>query len=144
VSEQSGLDRVLFEFVPSIVERQTGATLHFQFANHFDTGSAGRGRRWRQTITTLYSLEAARKLNEECAEFRDEKGALLSSDARFLEWRAQKTEEAGERCKVSVRCSIRLLFNYCQHVALCVAWAEDRTTNRSNELDEARRLRGEA
>ncbi|KAJ7283173.1 hypothetical protein C8J57DRAFT_1120601 [Mycena rebaudengoi] len=69
------------------------------------------------------------KLNEECAEFRDEKGALLSSDARFLEWRAQKTEEASERCK---------------HVALCIAWAEDRTTNRSNELDEARRLRGEA
>ncbi|KAJ7283261.1 hypothetical protein C8J57DRAFT_1291965 [Mycena rebaudengoi] len=112
VSEQSGLDRVLFEFVPSIVERQTG-----------------RGRRWRQTITTLYSLEAAKKLNEECAEFRDEKGALLSSDARFLEWRAQKTEEASERRK---------------HVALCVAWAEDRTTNRSNELDEARRLRREA
>ncbi|KAJ6531794.1 hypothetical protein B0H19DRAFT_1188595 [Mycena capillaripes] len=86
-----------------------------------------RGRRYWRTHT-FYSLNAATKLSEECEEFRTD-GTLQIRDARYVEWYKQKFDEMKE---------IKT------HAVLCTTWAANRTTNRRDELDDARRLRRDA
>ncbi|KAJ6513374.1 hypothetical protein C8R45DRAFT_345014 [Mycena sanguinolenta] len=82
---------------------------------------------WRRA-RELFSIDAAMKLKEESADFR-EYGNIQLSDPKFKAWFTQKEDEIKE-------------IN--THAELCITWAANRTNERKNELDEARRLREEA
>ncbi|KAF7330532.1 F-box domain-containing protein [Mycena venus] len=87
-----------------------------------------RGRRgWRRT-QEVYSYDVATKLNEECAAFR-KGGAIDTTDPAYTEWYERKYNEIKE-------------IN--AHAELCGTWAANRTTERKDELDDARRLRRES
>ncbi|KAJ7126990.1 hypothetical protein C8R44DRAFT_780134 [Mycena epipterygia] len=97
-----------------------------EFVPSFEDRRTGRRNRWYKTL--LYSADLAKKLSEKCAEFRAG-GVLQCNDPGYLEWRAQKVIETNELNA---------------HSELCTVWAANRTSNRSNELHDARRLRQEA
>ncbi|KAJ6513362.1 hypothetical protein C8R45DRAFT_344717 [Mycena sanguinolenta] len=75
----------------------------------------------------LFSIDVAMKLKEESADFR-EYGNLQMSDPKFKAWFTQKENE---------------IKDINAHAQLCIVWAANRTDERKNELDEARRLREE-
>ncbi|KAJ7170688.1 hypothetical protein C8R43DRAFT_60482 [Mycena crocata] len=91
----------------------------------FEDRRSGR-RRWHKPL--LYSTDVATELSEKCAEFKI-RGVLQTKDPKYLEWYKHKTKETEERNA---------------HAALCTVWHIDRTSNRSNELDDTRQLRREA
>ncbi|KAJ7040353.1 hypothetical protein C8F04DRAFT_254471 [Mycena alexandri] len=85
-----------------------------------------RGRRsWR--LNMFHSLSFARKLKEETASYRL-KGTLQKTPG-YSEWLKGKCDEMKEMQA---------------HAKSCAAWLETRKTDRTEELDEARRLRREA
>ncbi|KAF7374995.1 F-box domain-containing protein [Mycena sanguinolenta] len=86
-----------------------------------------REPRWRRT-QELFSIDVATRLKEESAAFR-ENGTLQMSDPKYKAWFTQKEDEMKE---------IKA------HAELCVGWAANRTSERRNELDDARALRKEA
>ncbi|KAJ6576433.1 hypothetical protein DFH09DRAFT_1451602, partial [Mycena vulgaris] len=85
----------------------------------------GRRSRWRQLF---YSIDLATKLRKKCEDFMVD-SVLQHRDPGFMEWRQHKAEEVAE-------------LN--DHAQLCATWAANRSNDRINELDEARRLRREA
>ncbi|KAJ6513301.1 hypothetical protein C8R45DRAFT_963164 [Mycena sanguinolenta] len=89
---------------------------------------ARRRGRWGHYQQELFSIDVATRLSEECEAFR-KKGNLQTSDPKYNAWLTQKEDEMKE-------------IN--THAALCATWAATRTSERRNELDEARRLRLEA
>ncbi|KAJ7274433.1 hypothetical protein B0H12DRAFT_398360 [Mycena haematopus] len=94
---------------------------------HREARRSGRGFYHPQE---LFSIHVATKLSEECAVFRDSKnGNLQMSDLKFTEWFTQKNDEMKE-------------IN--AHAQLCAAWAANRTSERKDELADARRLRHDA
>ncbi|KAJ6513375.1 hypothetical protein C8R45DRAFT_344988 [Mycena sanguinolenta] len=82
---------------------------------------------WRPA-QELFSIDVATRLSEECEDFRED-GNLQMSDPKYKTWFTQKEDEMKE-------------IN--THAELCITWAANRTNERKNELDEARRLRKEA
>ncbi|KAF7374930.1 hypothetical protein MSAN_00379100 [Mycena sanguinolenta] len=87
-----------------------------------------RRGRWGHYQQELFSIDVATRLSKECEAFR-EKGCLQTSDPEYKAWFKQKEDEMKE---------------IDAHAALCTAWAANRTSERRNELDEARSLRLEA
>ncbi|KAJ7494738.1 hypothetical protein B0H11DRAFT_2003174 [Mycena galericulata] len=76
----------------------------------------------------LYSIDLATKLSKEAERFRVDQVLQLYGPA-CSEWRKRKREEIDELNA---------------HAELCTAWAAGRMSDRSDELDDARRLRREA
>ncbi|KAJ7786579.1 hypothetical protein B0H16DRAFT_1876573 [Mycena metata] len=87
-----------------------------------------RARRYSWRTSVYYSLSLARKLKEETASYRSE-GTLQKKTPEYSEWFKAKSDEMNEMRA---------------HAKLCTAWLETRKSDRTEELDEARRLRREA
>ncbi|KAJ7707705.1 hypothetical protein B0H17DRAFT_1033682 [Mycena rosella] len=112
------------EYVASVTKLDLATVL--ELVPSFEDNRSGRRNRWRKF--SFYSIDVATKLGEECDDFLV-RGVLQRNDPAFLKWRDQKAKEAEE---------------VNEHADLCVTWAVNRTDERSQELDDARRLRREA
>ncbi|KAJ7158756.1 hypothetical protein C8R46DRAFT_848827, partial [Mycena filopes] len=86
-----------------------------------------RRRGWR--LNMFYSLSFARKLKEEAANYHRQVGALQEKKPEYAEWYKGKSDE---------------MKDIQTHAKLCATWLESRKNDRTDELDEARRLRLEA
>ncbi|KAJ7035062.1 hypothetical protein C8F04DRAFT_1395128 [Mycena alexandri] len=103
-----------------------------------------RFRRRGSHANLFYSLSFATKLKEETACYRTQ-GILRERTPGYAEWFKGKSEKMQEMQAVSEPTSYVIHGSHVRwkHAKLCAAWLENRKNDRTDELDEARRLRRE-